>query len=127
VVFHVNAEAEESDAFGLEPHALFEAVFTGEKYLAAGADDALPWDAGTGSVECPCGLTGRSGETCGVGDVSVGCDLTVRDATDLGEDLLEHGAGHVPKITAWGGNISPPISGQRRFDTPISPRAWPRR
>jgi hypothetical protein len=95
VIFHVYAKAEELDAFGLEAHALFEPVFTGEENLAAGADDALPGDSGAGSVQGPCGLAGCAGKSGGVGDVSVGCDLAARDTADLGEDELEHvGLGH---------------------------------
>ena len=96
VVFHVDTEADELDAFGLETHALFESVLAGEEDFSAGADDALPRDAaGTGSVEGPRSLAGCAGKSCGVGNVAVGGDLAERDAADLGKDLLEHvGLGH---------------------------------
>lgn len=90
MVLHVDAKADELDAFGLEAHALFESVLAGEENLASGADDALPRDSGTGTVEGPCGLTGRAGESGSVSDVSVGGDLALRDTTDPGEDLLKH-------------------------------------
>jgi hypothetical protein len=90
MVLHVDAEAMELNAFGLEAHALFEAVFAGEEDLAARADDTLPRDSVASTVECPCSLTGCTGKSRGVGDVSVSGNLAAGDTADLGEDSLEH-------------------------------------
>ena len=80
VVLHVDAQAVELDAFGLEAHTLFETVFAGEEDFAAGTYDALPGNGASGAVQSPCGLTGSAGESCGIGDVPVGGDLAARDA-----------------------------------------------
>lgn len=91
---HIDAEAVELDAFGLEAHALFEAGFAREQNFAVGADDAVPWESAGGGVESPGDLARGTGISGGVGDVSVGGDFSAWDAADLREDVGEHGAGH---------------------------------
>ena len=86
---HVDAEAVKFYALGLQAEALFEAVFAGEEDFAAGADNALPWDTSAAAVKGPGDLARVAGVSGGVGDVAVGGDFAVGDATDLGEEGAE--------------------------------------
>lgn len=102
---HVDTEAVELDAFGLEAHALFETSFTGEKNFAVGTDDAVPWEPAGRGMKCPSDLARRAGISGGVSDISIGGDLATWDATDLRKDFGEHGAGHGEEDTTKGHRV----------------------
>jgi hypothetical protein len=97
VGFHVDAEADEFDAFRLEAHALFETVFAGEEDFASGADYTLPRDGASAAVQCPCDLARVAGISGAVGDIPVRGHFAARDAADLREEGFEEipvGLGH---------------------------------
>lgn len=89
VGIHVHAKPYKGYALLLEAHALLEAVFSAEEYLASGADDALPWHSRSRSMQSPCDLARHAGKPGGVSNVSVRGDPTARDATDGREEFLE--------------------------------------
>ena len=71
VFFHIDADAAEGDAFHLKAESLLGSVLAGELDGSAGADDALPRQAGNLTKNAD-NLARRSGPTGGTGDRSVG-------------------------------------------------------
>jgi len=71
VLFHIDASAAEGDAFHLQTEPLLGSVFAGKFDGSAGADDALPRQAGNLTKNAD-NLARRSGPTGGTGDRSVG-------------------------------------------------------
>jgi hypothetical protein len=76
-------------AFGLEPEALFEGGFSGQKDLAACAYDAMPRDIGSAIVKRPDNLSCGSLVTCCRGNLAVGHDLASRDTPDYVAEFVE--------------------------------------
>lgn len=86
---HIDAQADKSDAFGLQAHALFEAMFPGEENLSARADDTLPGNARSAAMERPRHLAGVARVSGSISDIAIGGDFAAWDTADLGEEEFE--------------------------------------
>jgi hypothetical protein len=91
---HVHTQTEEFHSFRSQTHALFEASFSGQKYLSVSTDDAMPWKTSSRSVQGPCDLSGCAGVSGSVRNVAVGRHLAAWDTANLREEIGEHGFLH---------------------------------
>jgi hypothetical protein len=85
VKFHIDAAAAKGYAFGFKAKTLFEARFTAQFDLAAGAEHALPGKS-DGATQNSDDLTGSAGMSGSAGNGAISRDLSAGDAADGCQD-----------------------------------------
>ena len=90
MLFHIHPQTDERDPLALQQKSLLSAFDSGQQDLAASANNPLPGKQARGALQRPDHLPGRAGETSGIGNIAVSCDLAARDFANGGPDAREH-------------------------------------
>jgi hypothetical protein len=97
MLLHPDTGSMESDAFGFQAEALFQAIFARERDFAAGSDHSMPRQTAC-TPERPDHLTGTTGEAGRARDVAIGGDSAPGNFTNSIANYFQHSGllGSVP-------------------------------